>query len=237
MATFLELQTELLSKANRSTTEADAVAEAKLCINDAIRWANRSNPFKYAERSASFSIDGNSFVYSLSSLCDGTIIGINTIQRVNTVEDFWGYPIELLSIEQLNRRRYRAFQKEPSVGRDASLGDRVSQETAFDCTLKNTDGFCAFLLGQSIGFYPKPASTTYFFITYNSQLVELSADADTNFFTEIGRDFILTKALQSFYYFLKEPAKADALKAKIATDWESLLQWDQRITYSHALSD
>ena len=236
MATFLELQTELLSKANRSSTETEIVTEVNSCINDAQRWANRGNPFKYAERASSITIDGSSFFYDVGALCDGKLIGINSIQRILDSTKFWGYPLEVLSMEQINGRRYRASQRRCPPGRYAIDSDRLSEETSFDISTMDTDGLVAVLLGTSIGFYPKPTTAMTFMITYNSLLNPLTNDGDTNFFTEIGKDFIVSKALQSLYYFLKEPAKAASLNDKVALDWEAFLKWDQRAAYSHALS-
>lgn len=236
MATFLELRTELLSKANRSSTETEVVTEVNSCINDAIRWANRGNPFKYAERAATITIDGSAYYYDIGALCDGKIIGINSIQRVADATKFWGYPIEVMSMEQINRRRYQSSQRRSAPGRYASENDRLSEETSFDLSTADTDGMVAFLLGTSIGFYPKPTSQNTFVITYNSLLNPLVNDVDTNFFTEVGKDFVVVKALQSLYYYLKEPAKAKSLDDKIVLDWESLIKWDQRAAYSHAIS-
>lgn len=236
MATFLELRTELLSKANRSTSEAEVVTEVNNCINDAIRWANRANPFKYAERAASITIDGTSFFYDIGSLCDGKVIGINSIQRISDTSKFWGYPLELYSMEQMNRKRYRASQREPGIGRYASDNDRLSENTRADEALADTDGLVAVLLGTSIGFYPKPSTQMHFMLTYNSLLNPLANDTDSNFFTDVGKDFIVSKALQSLYYYLKDPGKAATLNDKVAMDWDALVKWDQRITYSHALS-
>jgi hypothetical protein len=236
MATFLELRTELLSKANRSSTETEVVTEVNSCINDAIRWANRGNPFKYAERASSITIDGSSYFYDVGSLCDGKLIGINSIQRIADTSKFWGYPLEILTMEQVNTRRYRSSQMRSAPGRYASDSDRMTEETSFDISTADTDGMVCVLLGTSIGFYPKPTSQQHFMITYNSLLNPLANDGDTNFFTEIGKDFIVTKALQSLYYYLKEPKKAADLNDKVVLDWEALLKWDQRAAYSHAIS-
>jgi hypothetical protein len=88
-----------------------------------------------------------------------------------------------------------------------------------------------------MGLYPTPSAAVNLMITYNGKLNKLVNDTDTNFFLDDCSDFIITKALQKMFLYLKDRNSAVALNDQIAAEWETLKSWNNNITYSHAISD
>lgn len=226
MATLLTAAADLLDWANRPSSETGMLDRAKSSINKAIRWSNRSHPFKYAERAARITYPGEAFMVDLNSVCDGRIIGLNTVQIVSS-GGYAGFPIKVTSYEELQAQRRRAFDNSPSD----VVTDHVREATSA------TESHSGFLLGTSIGLFPRPGtSAVELLVTYNSLLPELTADGDTNFILEYGYDFILTKALQKFNLYLKADRRVEVTNEQIQNEWESFKAWDRSVISSHALS-
>jgi hypothetical protein len=239
--TFLEAQTELLSYANRPIAEPGMQDRAKSCINDAILFSNRSCNFKYAERAASVVYPAGASYVDLGSLCDGKVLGLVTIQRVLGT-NFYGQPLELVSFEKLHMKRFNGFRAQTAYDVEisnpqANINNGYDTTNRYDLGIQATDGYVPFLLGKGMGLYPTPSAAVNLMITYNGKLNKLVNDTDTNFFLDDCSDFIITKALQKMFLYLKDRNSAVALNDQIAAEWETLKSWNNNITYSHAISD
>ena len=227
--TFLELSTELLDWANRPIDETGMLTRAKSCINSAVLWANRSHSFKYAEKCMRVTYPANAFMIDLASLASNRVIGLNTIQVVSTGA-FVGYPINIIEYENLQSKRRQSFKSAPLDSFSTTVIDRTASAIAI------TDGACGFTLGTSLGLFPTPVQNVELLITYNSLVDTLVNDADTNFFLDFGRDFILSKALQKFNTYMKADKRVEVNAEQLANEWESFKNWNNSVVNSHAIS-
>jgi hypothetical protein len=222
--TFLQVKRDLIDYVNRPETEqvgsagfgVTLIELAGREINKAIKWANRRHAFKYAEKRIKYAYPANTTFVTKSTI-SADILSFLTIEVGNSAGADFGLPLQLRSHELLTRQRLN-YEKRTVI--------TDPNRDGFSTFVTNTWTRVAFILGDNIGLFPTPATTQNLIITYNGLLPDLVNDSDTNFFLEIGYDFILSMALLRFTQYLKEDVRVETLEKRSADDWASLLAWD-----------
>ena len=241
---FKEAKQNLLNFVNRpageivggagSTETMDDIAGIE--INNAILWANRTWPFKYAERICTVTYVGGSQFMKFPVFSDNKFFSLRTVDLVTGTSDIFGTPLVIRSFSDLQSERmeWANNRESGSAYRDDSIDDNQTTASHASWVARNYSHW-AFLLGESLGLYPVPTNDVFIMLHANILLNPLFDDSDTNFMLEFGADFIISKALKRMSVYLKDDIRIQVTNDLVSEDWASFKEWDEQIKFSRPI--
>lgn len=220
--TFAELTSFLLAAVQRPSTFSSTV---KLCINQAISQATKMNQFSYTKDVATITYTANSETVSWTSLIP-TASSISGVALVGTN----GSLIRVLQVVSYDKifTEFRPMATQ-LLGTDYQpASDIVNTET-------QTELRKAFLLGENLGIWPKPATDILLKVLFYKKVEPLVNDSDTNFLTENCDTLVIDLALQRLNYFLKEDERFQITEAQIKRSLVAAQQWDSGVLSNNGI--
>ena len=225
MATFQDAYTRLLRTINRPSSEADVLLACKDAINDAVMQLQRDHAFAYSEALASFEYPADTLYISLGTVCDGEVRDLVSLQEVTADSPYQGKPIKIITYSQLQADRtnyYRSHNVDPT---------QAYQESTVGMTIE--DGYrqdvIAFVMGQNIGLYPKPASAKTLLLNLHIWMHVFVDNDDTNFFLDYAMDVVQILALKKLHIFMKYDSRYAVSDKDFGDAFQSLLHWDSQV--------
>jgi hypothetical protein len=87
----------------------------------------------------------------------------------------------------------------------------------------------AWVMGSSIGLYPRPSTAITFLLHHHVWLPTLADDTDTNFFLDYAQDVVVMLALKRLNFFMKLDSRHVAAQAEVDSTLLGLYAWDSQI--------
>lgn len=222
MENFESAYTALMDMVARPMSDTTTLNAAKREVNNAIRFLQRNHGYAYAERLTSFPYPANTLHVNLGEICGGLLRDIFSVQRIASGGTN-GVPMRFMSYHQLQTIRHRYDR-------------RTGMALELDTTLVNdyieaerSNELICFLVGQSLGLYPKPQSEVNLLVHVHIWLAELVDNEDTNFFLDYAFDAVLTIALKRMQIYLKIPSQFVVSQAEVDLILANLVAWDGQV--------
>lgn len=227
MATFLQIQDEVLDYVNRPAAEMRT--QVKREINKALVQIQREHKFKYAERLCRITYPANELTVELLPACDGRVRDYISIQTAIGNEDF-GRPVHFLSYNEVIQARFRN-QRTKSIGIPEVLEDgtlQVSRQNHPDF-VSRIHQFYAFRLKNQIGLYPTPASNINVLVNFHTWLPPLDGDDNTDFLTDYCEDLVVYQSVLNMLAYMKNDNRLGFFDKLVEKAWSSAKNWDGEV--------
>lgn len=225
MATFADVVTRMLRIINRPASETALVAEVKASINDAISYLQRNHGYAMTEKVSSFIYPANALQVDLGAICGGVLRDVISIQQISNGGTYEGKPLKIRTYSGIQSLR-KKVDEISTVANDelydaSRLGYTIEDRFRQDITI--------WVMGKSVGAYPRPAQNTTFLIHFHLWLPELAADTDTNFFLDYCQDAVVTIALKRLHLVMKLDSRYAVTQAELTVLEDGLKAWDGQL--------
>lgn len=226
---FVDAYTDLMDQINRPLTETAVLASAKKRINEAVMIAQQERAMNYTQRLTKVPYPANTLMINLSTVCEGTLRDVMSVQVLGTVSDNGGDILFYKTYNQIQaaRRKYQ-LKRASSVTEYDYLLSQFGHETYTGIVHK----YYAFSLANNIGLYPVPTAAVNLLLHSHIWLPQLSADADTNFFLDFAYNVIMDIALQRMCVYMKEDNRYLVTQNQIDKQLSALRAWDSQVAES-----
>lgn len=188
----------------------------EVAINNALVYAQRKHDFEWNNELVEVACNPKGNVWSGATLADTvTAVKVKRMDKAylrNTAGD--EYPIDLVSkqtlarcIELSIRTGVATSETPPSVPQRAVMH------------------------GQTVWLHPLPTSTPYdIWFDAVVWLEPLVGPTDTNFLVEMAHDYFVYRSIMELNMLLKEDQRFEETAKLMRDAWESLVDWDSRLT-------
>jgi hypothetical protein len=224
MATFATMFGDLMDTVSRPQADTATLTKAKSCINEAINSVQASHEFARLLLSApTATYTANSTTVSLENLTGQVVRSVQSVQMVTSANPY-GLILPLHSISVLTRSRMQYQMKQSGVIVEdlnyiyADLGHANLSSAIYK--------YVAYLQGNSLGLYPRPAADVTLAINYYVWAAALSGDSDSNIFTNYGYDYIFMLALKKLMIYLKMTSDYPYTENEVNFARDAFLKWD-----------
>lgn len=233
MADFQTAYTALMDQVARPMSETTVLARAKLEINNAIRILQRRHAFRYSERLIELTYPANSVKINLTSVCDGTLRDLLSVQAFVDGSSRNGLLLKYKTYDQIMRERANYQQRRPDS--DFETESLVTGNTHADYVMRN-HRYYVFATGPHLGLYPTPTLDVNLSLNLHVWFPDLVQPEDTNFFLDYAFDVVMAMASGYMATYLRnselKTMSSDDLAAAILT----LVTWDSQVHESSYVS-
>ena len=241
MPTFEEAYSAVLDEARKPVDDEIVLRRAKREIRNAVRYCNRSYPFKVTEAITEYPFPGNTdtvtygAIETNANLNQTTVLAIRYIELLGATGDSVGFPIEIFDSAQLHHDRRRWLNKQPA-DLEYDLFDYRGDQGNYETFVSRNRKFSAFVVGKSLGLFPRPGSTQILKLLYHKEFAPLVEDSDTNDLLDFAYDYVILRALRRFLMLEQESERPLLTFSELTESWNELQAADKIVMTGHPVT-